>query len=63
MEAGTMSYSFENLLQYLAESLIKVIRDILNKWKIKLMDDPYITCDNSTQLLMQRKSGLKDHST
>lgn len=28
LEAGTMSYSFDNLSQYLAEGLIKVIRGI-----------------------------------
>lgn len=61
LEAGTMSYSFDNLSQYLTESLIKVIKDILNKWIIKWMNDYDITCGNSTNLLLQRKSGLKHH--
>lgn len=58
-EAETMSYSFDNLSQYLAENLINVIKGILNTWMIKWMNDCDITCHNSIRLLMQRKSSLK----
>lgn len=56
---GTISYLFNNFSQYLAESLIKVIRDVLIKWIIKWVYDYDIIGDNITHLLMQRRNGLK----